>query len=174
MLQNGLQNTAPALTCQPAPAGVRCRHMAAANVGQQHGQAVGHHDGANHAGLVGQAGIGACTLGGIRVEPLHLCAMHLRQKHRFCAQGLSECFAVDRDIQRPVPHMVTQIKTVVRRRRMPPRARGSHRLHALRRGPLGNQPVGVHSDQAVTNCPSERAPCRRPGAVFGAFRSPAA
>ena len=48
---------------QPAPARMRGRHRCTVSVGQQNGQAVGHHDRASQPGLSGNAGVGYRAVG---------------------------------------------------------------------------------------------------------------
>ena len=57
-------------------------HCRAIRAGQQHGQAVGHHDGAGYAGAGGDGGISRLAVRRIRIKFRYVAAMHLLQKNR--------------------------------------------------------------------------------------------
>jgi len=62
---------------QPTPARMRSRNTDSVGRGQQHGQAVGHHDGASHAVLGGDAGIRYRTVWRGHAEMFNAHTMHL-------------------------------------------------------------------------------------------------
>jgi hypothetical protein len=109
------QNANTTLPRQTAPASVCCSHPATLDAGKQHRQAVGHHDGAGHTRLIGQAGIGCHGVwcGGIYGQ--HGSAMHLVQKHWQHTDGALKNLPIGRHMRRVVTHMVAQIQAVIGR-----------------------------------------------------------
>ena len=83
------------------------RHPAPLGVAQQHRQTIGHHDGARHPRLFGDAGIGFCAILHLGMQGLHLNTMHLLQKNRAGADALLQLLPVGLHMGRVVTHMVT-------------------------------------------------------------------
>ena len=128
-------------TGQAAPACVQGRHALAVGAAQEHGQAIGHHDGAGQAGLRGPAAVGLSTIGAAGVQRQHLGAVHLVQKHRSHAQRLLHLRAVGGHGLGQVAHVLAQVQGVVGRRRNATCAARAKRVHLGGRRPLGTQPI---------------------------------
>ena len=143
-LKSTLQHTLATSAGQTTPAGMRRSHAAALQVGQQDRQAIGHHDGAGHAGLAGDRRIGHLAVCTARVERRYRITMHLGQKNRSHAQGLGQRCPVGGNRCGRVANMVTQVEAVVGAARAATIAAGAEGLHPGRRGPLWLQPVWVH------------------------------
>ncbi len=113
-LYNMLQNTPPLLPSQPAPAGVGRRHLAAASVGEQHREAICHHDGAGGAPVGGDAGVCHSAIHAARIQAMGVNAMDLRQENRPGGDGLGQAGAVVRHGCGQVTDMVAEIQSAVR------------------------------------------------------------
>lgn len=143
------QNTHPCLACQPPPARMGGSHHRASGVCQQHGQAIGHHDGAGHSTVGAHTGVKAPSIGGVWCEMDHLCAVHLLQKHRprtgrLGTNGRLQRLPVGGHGTGVIAHMVAQVQMVVRRVADTAAARRAQGVHMGRRRPTGHQPVKGH------------------------------
>ena len=179
-LINRLQHTFAAGlkgTGQTTPACMRCSHHAAVFSGQQHGQAISHHDGAGDMALTRDARIGELAVGRVGVDCKHVAAMHLLQKHRPAANGRLQCSAVDGYFFWHVADVVAQIHGVERHARKPALPGRENRPHAGWRRPVGDQPVRVQNQGSATAALVETParPCMlrtRPWCAAGRQNSP--
>ena len=142
--QTSVKNTVPTRARQTPPAGVRGSHQTALLIGQQHRQAIRHHDGAGDAGRVCDAAVGLCAGRRLPRQPDGSHAMHLRQKHRPRVHRPLENGAIGSHMREVIADVLTQVQCVVGRRRHAASARAAQRTHTRRCRPLGNKPVGVH------------------------------
>ena len=104
-------------------------------MGEQHRQAVGHHDGARQAGSGGDAGIGHGPIGRPDIQRDHTGSMHLLQEHRMGAERLRQVLTVARHGFRIVAHVVTQVEAVEGRHRHATRPQGEGGVHPVRECP---------------------------------------
>ena len=93
---------------------MRRAHHGSAGVGEQHRQAVRHHDGAGKTALGGDAAVGLPAIGRFLRKLRHMYAMHLLQEDRVRIQRAGEYLAVGCDCLRLVPDMVTQVEAAVK------------------------------------------------------------
>ena len=128
------------------------RHQRALPVGQEHRQAVGHHDGAGQPWRAGHGGVGGGSVGAVGHQRQRVRAVHLVQEHRPRADGRAQAGAVGGHRRRRVAHVIAQIEV------RPGRCRGAvggaasapgeAGPHARGRRPVGHQPVAVDRGMA--------------------------
>ena len=162
---------------QTTPARMRRSHHAAVFSGQQHGQTIGHHDGAGQLSLRRDAGVCNIAVTRGRVKRQHRAAMHLLQKHRPAANGRLQCSAVASNFFWHVADVVAQIHAVERHAGNPALPRRENRPNAARCGPVGKQPVRVQNRGSLRAALFETParPCRlrtRSSCVAGRQSSP--
>ncbi len=111
-------------------------HPVAGFIGEEHRQAVGHHDRAGQPGRRGGAGIG----GG---------AVDLLQEDRPGADGLLQATAVLGHMRAIVADMVAEVEALVAAQRNTAITRGAHGPHVRRRGSVRHEPVRIHGVAAL-------------------------
>ena len=159
---------------EATPAGMGRGDTRAGAVAEQHRQAVGRHDGADHARGAGDARVGlrrVAHVGGVQ----HARAMHLGQPGRFGRQAGTQEGAVLRDMFRRIADMVAEVHAVEGGGADAARARGDQGAHAGRCFPVRVQPLRRgqvsrgHSAPPRRNRrrPSPRRPGRRPAPCLG-------
>ena len=89
---------------------MRRRNNGACKIGQKHGQAIRHHDGASDARVRGQTGVCLLTMGRHRVNLQHLRAMHLRKKNRRNTHRLLKNAPIQFNLGRIIAYMVSQVE----------------------------------------------------------------
>jgi hypothetical protein len=85
-----LQNPEAFNARQTSPAGMCTRCPLASGIAKQHRQTVGHHDGARHPQARDHGRIGWLAIDSVRVQCQGTDPVHLLQKNRPHAQGLSQ------------------------------------------------------------------------------------
>jgi len=113
---------------QTTPTSMQGRHTFAFRGSQQHGQAVGHHDGTNNPWLGGETAVGrhrqaapSNAINGHRCpqarQPHDAIAMNLVEPNGVARQGIHQNSASLGHCVGIVTHMVTQVELVIRRYR---------------------------------------------------------
>jgi hypothetical protein len=120
---------------QTTPTCVGRGHTTTSPIREQDWQTIGHHDGANHPGLVGQTSVACGTGWGLCPQSQDLGAVYLFQEHGgLCAplaQEFGQSMPVLRHRRGVVAHVVAQIETVVRQTRAAPASQSEKGMHAF-------------------------------------------
>jgi hypothetical protein len=124
---------------------VRCSDKGAIQIGEQHRQAVSHHDGASDITVGSDTRIGYRAIWYVGLQCHYIGAMHLLQINGLSAYCLRQMISIDGNMFCPVAHMVAQIQGAKRRNTHTAMPRGEHRFNVRWRWPVGNEPVRLQN-----------------------------
>jgi hypothetical protein len=116
---------------------MRSRHLSALRIAEQHGQTVGHHDGARQTGLEGVGAIRALAVHCMGRQLQHVKAVYLVEKHGARAKSGLQTQAIAVHRARIIPHVQPQIQTGIGTQRRAPIPAGAQGTNVGRRGPVG-------------------------------------